>query len=61
MLKIIESLIFTLNKVTVEGEENWDKLLGCIQTLRKLSELIKEAQEKGAAVNETDNQQSENV
>jgi hypothetical protein len=61
MQEIIKSLIITLNKISVNGEENMDMLLGCIQTLKNLLETIKKAQEKGATENEAENQQGENV
>ena len=61
MLQIIKSLIITLEKIEVRGEENLDMLLGCIQTLKKLLETIKEAQEKEVAGNDAENQQGENV
>jgi hypothetical protein len=61
MLQIIKSLIITLEKIEVRGKDNLDMLLGCIQTLEKLMETIKEAQEREVAGNDTENQQEENV
>lgn len=61
MLQIIKSLIITLEKVEVRGKDNLDMLLGCIQTLEKLLETIKDAQEREVAGNDTENQQGENV
>jgi hypothetical protein len=61
MLQIIKSLIITLEKVEVRGKDNLDMLLGCIQTLEKLLETIKDAQEREVAGNDTENQQEENV
>lgn len=61
MLQIIKSLIITLEKIEVRGKDNLDMLLGCIQTLEKLLETIKEAQEKEVAGNDAENQQGENV
>lgn len=54
MQEILGSLIVTLNKIEVKGKNNLDMLLGCIQTLEKLREKVKEATE-----NEVDNQQGE--
>jgi len=59
--EIVKSLIITLNKISVNGEENMDMLLGCIQTLKNLLETIKEVQEKGAMENDAEHQQGENV
>jgi hypothetical protein len=61
MQQIIKSLIITLNKISVNGEENMDMLLGCIQTLKNLLETIKKAQESEVAKNDAENQQEENV
>lgn len=61
MQEIVKSLIITLNKISVNGEENMDMLLGCIQTLKNLLETIKEVQEKGAMENDAEHQQGENV
>jgi len=55
MQQIIESLIITLGKVEVRGEENLDMLLGCIQTLKNLLETVKTAQ-KEVAENGPENQ-----
>jgi hypothetical protein len=61
MLQIIKSLIITLEKVEVRGKDNLDMLLGCIKTLEKLLETIKDAQEREVAGNDTENKQEENV
>jgi hypothetical protein len=61
MLQIIKSLIITLEKAEVRGKDNLDMLLGCIQTLEKLLETIKDAQEREVAGNDTENKQEENV
>ena len=40
----MRALLATLNSVTVQGEENLNKLLACIQTVKKaLAETQKEA------------------
>ena len=41
MKEIFDKLIFSLGRVEVRGKENMDVLLGCIQTLEKLREVIK--------------------
>lgn len=60
MQQIIESLIITLGKVEVRGEENLDMLLGCIQMLKNLLETVKTVQ-KEVAEDGTEHQQGENV
>lgn len=44
---IISSVIYTLNKVEVQGKENLMYLLGCINTLENLKNTM-----KGEAVND---------
>lgn len=44
MLKIINSVIYTLGKITVSGKENLDKLLACIRTLESLRDELLKAQ-----------------
>lgn len=39
----LHSVINTLNKVTVMGEENLDRLLGSIQTLHSIADDLKAA------------------
>ena len=41
MKEIFDKLIFSLGRVEVRGKENMDILLGCIQTLEKLRDIIK--------------------
>lgn len=41
MKQIFDSLIYSLGRVEVRGKENLDILLGCIQTLEKLRNMIK--------------------
>ena len=41
MKEIFDKLIFSLGRVEVRGKENMDILLGCIQTLEKLRDMIK--------------------
>ena len=41
MKEIFDKLIFSLGRVEVRGKENMDILLGCIQTLEKMRDMIK--------------------
>ena len=41
MKEIFDKLIFSLGRVEVRGKENMDILLGCIQTLEQLRDMIK--------------------
>ena len=41
MKEIFDKLIFSLGRVAVRGKENMDILLGCIQTLEQLRDMIK--------------------
>ena len=41
MKEIFDKLIYSLGRVEVRGKENMDILLGCIQTLEKLRDMIK--------------------
>ena len=41
MKEIFDKLIYSLGRVGVRGKENMDILLGCIQTLEKLRDMIK--------------------
>lgn len=40
--KTISAVINTLNQITVNGESNMDKLLGCILALKKVNEHLNE-------------------
>lgn len=44
MKSVLEKLIFTLEKIEVNGKNNLDMLLGCILTLEKLIEAIEETE-----------------
>lgn len=61
MESILKSLLATLNKIKVDGEENMDMLLGCIQMVKELLEVFKKVQQKEGAENGTDGQQLENI
>ena len=41
MKEIFDKLIYSLGLVEVRGKENMDILLGCIQTLEQLRDMIK--------------------
>ena len=41
MKEIFDKLIYSLGCVEVRGKENMDILLGCIQTLEQLRDMIK--------------------
>jgi hypothetical protein len=41
------ALLATLNSVTVQGEDNLNKLLACIQTVRKALAAADNAQKEG--------------
>lgn len=41
MKEIFDKLIHSLGRVEVRGKENLDILLGCIQTLEHLRDMIK--------------------
>lgn len=41
MKEIFDKLIHSLGRVEVRGKENLDILLGCIQTLEQLRDMIK--------------------
>lgn len=41
MKEIFDKLIFSLGRVEVRGKENMDILLGCIQTIEQLRDMIK--------------------
>ncbi len=58
MENVLRSLISTLNQIDVRGKDNMDRLLGCIQTLEQLLDIVTSAKDepKGGAGNETDHQ-----
>lgn len=64
MKEIFDSLIYSLGRVEVRGKENMDILLGCIQTLEKLRDMIhvetREIQPEEAKTVDTDDKQGEN-
>lgn len=37
----LNAVIHTLEKVSVSGTENWDRMLGCVQVLRQVCEELK--------------------
>ena len=41
MKEIFDRIIYSLERVEVRGKENMDILLGCIQTLEKMRDMIK--------------------
>ena len=41
MKEIFDKLIFSLGRVEVRGKENMDIMLGCIQALEQLRDMIK--------------------
>lgn len=41
MKEIFDKLIYSLGRVEVRGKENMDILLGCIQALEQLRDMIK--------------------
>ena len=58
MEKVLRSLINTLNQIDVRGKENMDRLLGCIQTLEQLLDIVTRKDEpKEGAEHEADHQQ----
>lgn len=61
VIDAVKAVLSTLNTVEVEGFDNMDKMLGCKQVLENLVEAFEETQGKGLTVNETENQQGENV
>ena len=64
MKEIFDSLIYSLGRVEVRGKENMDILLGCIQTLEKLRDMIhvetREIQPEEANTVDTDDKQGQN-
>ena len=42
MNETIEKIIYTLNQISVHGESDMSRMLGCIQELRKLEEVSKD-------------------
>lgn len=40
-LESLNAVIATLEKVSVSGSENWDRMLGCVQVLRQVCEELK--------------------
>lgn len=50
----LHSVINTLNKVTVSGEENLDRLLGSIQTLHSIADDLKAASKAASKEGATD-------
>ena len=46
-IKVLKAVEMTLQTVKVEGEENWDKMLGCVRLLRNVVHEL----EKGAGTN----------
>ena len=40
-VKLLDAVIATLEKVSVSGSENWDRMLGCVQVLRQVCEELK--------------------
>lgn len=48
----IQQVINTLDKITVSGYDNMNKMLGCMQALNRIkTELATEATEKGGSSN----------
>lgn len=62
MKEILDTLIFSLNQVEVHGKKNLDIMLGCIQTLEKLSGMVKtktEVIEEGTSDDHHDEQRAD--
>lgn len=64
MKSILNSLIYSLNTVETHGKDNLDTLLGCIQTLEKLRDMVKietrDVEEKGETENDHHDEQGQN-
>lgn len=65
MKEIFDKLIYSLGRVEVRGKENMDILLGCIQTLEQLRDMIKvetrEIQPEEAKTDDADDEQGQDV
>lgn len=62
MYGLLDSIIFTLNKVETHGKDNLDRLLGCIQTLEQLRDSCKtKTIVEEVAENDNQDEQGENV
>lgn len=42
-LKILGNVLFTLNQIEVHGEANLNKLLGCIQSIAEVRDMLAKA------------------
>lgn len=65
MKEIFDKLIYSLGRVEVRGKENMDILLGCIQTLEKLRDMIhvetREIQPEEEKTDDADDEQGQDV
>lgn len=65
MKEIFDKLIYSLGRVEVRGKENLDILLGCIQTLEKLRDMIhtetREIQPEEAKTDDADDKQGKDI
>ena len=50
----IQAVINTMENVTVAGPENWNKMLGCWQTLRDAKKELMEHETDDASVQQRD-------
>lgn len=46
MEELIRKVIFTLNKVEVKGRDNLDRMLGCMDALKKVADAMKHNREE---------------
>lgn len=43
MMKMLGNVVYTLNQIEVHGETNLNKLLGCIQSVAEVREMLAQA------------------
>jgi hypothetical protein len=43
MMKMLGNVVYTLNQIEVHGEANLNKLLGCIQSVAEVREMLAKA------------------
>lgn len=46
---VIYNVLHTMDKISVEGHENMDKLLGCYQYLQKCAAMLEQLEQEAAA------------
>jgi hypothetical protein len=52
MQNVLDSLLYTLNRISVCGKDNLERLNACIETVEKLREVYKTGAQQNAAPDE---------